>query len=161
MSGSGLASIFNICAGLPSAPVALHVLSGFRDFKTSSTLISLNRKCLIPSNTVGVIVRLQWSWLSSTDCNKSDVIEVWYSFIELAIAASSVTLTLSVSSFSISRGEGRGYLTNFYARRLRPEAQPITPLIYHFSRKRYRFRIPSIVKRTLFSGLHSFNCSVF
>ena len=52
-------SIFNICAGLPSAPVALHVLSGFRDFKTSSTLISLNRKCLIPSNTVGVIVRLQ------------------------------------------------------------------------------------------------------
>ena len=40
MSGSGLASIFNICAGLPSAPFVLHVLSGFRDFKKSSTFIS-------------------------------------------------------------------------------------------------------------------------
>ena len=56
MSGSGLASIFNICAGLP-APFVLHLLSGFRDFKKSLTLISRggSRDDLRFSNTAGIL----------------------------------------------------------------------------------------------------------
>ena len=40
-------------------------------------------------------------------------------------------------------GGGGGHSTNVYTGRLRPKVQP---LIYHFSRKRYPFRIPSIDK---------------
>ena len=54
---------------------------------------------------------------------------------------------LDPQKVAINNPRGRGYSTNVYTGRLRPEVQPLTLFnICHFSRKRYPFCIPSIDK---------------
>ena len=64
---------------------------------------------------------------------------------------------------------GYGYSTNVYTGRLRPRSPTPHTFIYHFSRKRYPFRIPSIDKWSPFhipclelcTPLNCCKCTVF